>query len=265
MAITRALVIVLLALLMGCDSAELPDEQTQGPNPTLPAPSGAPIPTVNLARATGWPEGALPKPAEGLAVAAFASGLDHPRWLYVLPNGDVLVAETNTPKQDAAGGIKAWIMAWAMDIAGAGVPSPNRIVLLRDADGDGVAETRSNFLEGLNSPFGMALIGDKLYVADTDALLRFDYADGATEIKQQGSKIADLPGGPLNYHWTKSLAAGPDGSRLLCRRGLEQQCRREWPRPGEGPRADPRDRSGHRRSAQLRHRLAQPGRAGVRA
>ena len=156
----------------------------------------------------------MPKPAEGLAVAAFASGLDHPRWLYVLPNGDVLVAETNTPKQEAAGGIKAWIMAWAMDIAGAGVPSPNRIVLLRDADGDGVAETRSNFLEGLNSPFGMALIGDKLYVADTDALLRFDYSDGATEIKQQGTKIADLPAGPLNYHWTKSLAASPDGSRL---------------------------------------------------
>ena len=148
-AITRALVVVLFALLMaGCNSAEVPEEQTQGPNPTLPAPSGTPIPTVNLARATGWPEGAMPQPAEGLAVAAFASGLDHPRWLYVLPNGDVLVAETNTPKQEAAGGIKAWIMAWAMDIAGAGVPSPNRIVLLRDADGDGVAETRSNFLEG---------------------------------------------------------------------------------------------------------------------
>ena len=213
-AITRALVVVLFALLMGCDSAELPEEQTQGPNPTLPAPSGAPVPTVNLARATGWPQGAMPKPADGLAVAAFASGLDHPRWLYVLPNGDVLVAETNTPKQEAAGGIKAWIRAWAMDIAGAGVPSPNRIVLLRDADGDGVAETKSNFLEGLNSPFGMALIGDKLYVADSDALLRFDYSDGATEIEQQGTKIADLPAGPLNYHWTKSLGASPDGSRL---------------------------------------------------
>lgn len=213
--LTRALVAVSLTLLVAaCDSAELPEEQTQGPNPKIPPPSEALIPTVHLARATGWRQGEMPKPAEGLAVAAFASGLDHPRWLYVLPNGDVLVAETNTPKQEAAGGVRAWIMAWAMDVAGAGVPSPNRIVLLRDADGDGVAETRSDFLQGLNSPFGMALIGDKLYVADTDALLRFDYSDGATEIKQQGTKVADLPAGPLNYHWTKSLAASLDGSRL---------------------------------------------------
>jgi glucose/arabinose dehydrogenase len=213
--VARASVVVLFTLLVAaCDSAELPEEQTQGPNPKIPPPSQALIPTVHLARATGWPEGERPKAAEGLAVAAFAGGLDHPRWLYVLPNGDVLVAETNTPKQEAAGGIKAWIMGRAMDIAGAGVPSPNRIVLLRDADGDGVAETRSNFLEGLNSPFGMALIGDKLYVADTDALLRFDYADGATEIAQRGTKIVALPAGPLNYHWTKSLAASADGSRL---------------------------------------------------
>lgn len=211
----RALVVVSLTLLVAaCDSAELPEEQTQGPNPKIPPPSEALIPTVHLARATGWPQGEMPKPAGGLTVAAFAAGLDHPRWLYVLPNGDVLVAETNTPKQEAAGGVRAWIMAWAMDVAGAGVPSPNRIILLRDADGDGDAETRSDFLQGLNSPFGMALIGDKLYVADTDALLRFDYSDGATEIKQQGTKVADLPAGPLNYHWTKSLAASLDGSRL---------------------------------------------------
>ncbi|MGH6831754.1 MAG: PQQ-dependent sugar dehydrogenase, partial [Methyloceanibacter sp.] len=120
----------------------------------------------------------------------------------------------NTPKQDGIGGIKGMIMAWALKRAGAGVPSPNRIVLLRDADGDGVAEARSIFLEGLNSPLGMALVGEKLYVADTDALLRFDYKDGVTEIKAAGTKIADLPAGPLNYHWTKSLVASPDGSRL---------------------------------------------------
>jgi glucose/arabinose dehydrogenase len=205
---------LLTLLVAACDSAELPEEQTQGPNPKIPPPSEALVPTVNLARATGWPEGEMPKPADGLAVAAFAGGLDHPRWLYVLPNGDVLVAETNTPKQDTAGGIKVWIMAWAMDIAGAGVPSPNRIVLLRDADGDGVAETRSNFLQGLNSPLGMALIGDKLYVADTDALLFFFNDTATTEITQAGTKVADLPAGPLNYHWTKSLAASADGSRL---------------------------------------------------
>jgi glucose/arabinose dehydrogenase len=209
-----ALLLAFTLLLAACDSAELADEQAQGPAPKIPAPSKALLPTVNIARATGWPRGEMPKPAAGLAVKAFATGLDHPRWLYVLPNGDVLVAETNAPEKDGPGGIKGWIMAWALNRAGAGVPSPNRIVLLRDGDGDGVAETRSTFLEGLNSPFGMALVGDKLYVADTDALLRFDYRDGATEIKEAGTKIADLPAGPLNYHWTKSLAASADGSRL---------------------------------------------------
>jgi len=147
-------------------------------------------------------------------VNAFATGLDHPRWLHVLPNGDVLVAEANTPKQDIGWSFKGLMMTWALNLAGAGVPSPNRIILLRDADGDGVAETRSVFLEGLNSPFGMALIGDKLYVADTDALLRFDYQEGATTIEGAGTKVADLPAGPRNYHWTKSLVASPDGNRL---------------------------------------------------
>jgi len=212
----------LLLLLAGCrDSAELPEQAAQGPNPSLPAPKERLIPTLNIAKATGWKQGETPDAANGLAVGAYATGLDHPRWLYVLPNGDVLVAETNTPKQDGAagsGGVMDWIkgkvMIWAMNRAGAGVPSPNRIMLLRDADGDGVAETTSVFLKGLNSPFGMALIGDKLYVADTDALLRFDYQDGATEIAGEGTKVADLPAGPINYHWTKSLAAAPDGSRL---------------------------------------------------
>lgn len=207
--------VVLAALLAACgDSAELPEEATRGPDPTLPAPKEMLIPTLKIARATGWPQGEKPKPANGLAVNAFATGLDHPRWLYVLPNGDVLVAETNTPKQAGVGGITGLIIAWAMNRAGAGVPSPNRIVLLRDADGDGVAETKSIFLEGLNSPFGMALVGDKFYVADTDALLRFDYQDGVTEIRAAGTKIADLPAGPVNYHWAKSLIASKDGSRL---------------------------------------------------
>ena len=210
-----ALLLTLALILAACDAADVPEAQTQGPNPEIPAPSNALIPTINVAKATGWPEGQMPKPADGLAVNAFATGLDHPRWLYVLPNGDVLVAETNTPKQEeGTSGIRGMIMAWMMQRAGAGVPSPNRIILLRDADGDGVAETKSVFLEDLNSPFGMALIGDKFYVADTDALLRFDYKDGATEIAGPGTKVADLPAGPINYHWTKSLAASPDGSRL---------------------------------------------------
>jgi len=209
-----AVPLLLVALLAACDVAELPVGETQGPNPTIPPPSTALIPAINIAPAGSWQHGRTPVAAEGLAVNAFATGLDHPRWLHVLPNGDVLVAETNTPKQDRPRGFKGWVMVWALNLAGAGVPSPNRIILLRDADGDGAAETRSVFLEGLNSPFGMALIGDTLYVADTDALLRFDYQEGATTIEGAATKVADLPAGPRNYHWTKSLVASPDGSRL---------------------------------------------------
>ena len=215
--IARAALPAMLALFVaGCDWSSLSDEETQGPNPTIPTPRWALMPDINLARAVGWPKGAMPTPAQGLAVNAFAEGLDHPRWLHVLPNGDVLVAETNTPKSGdvSVPGFKGIVMIMAMNYAGAGVPSPNRIVLLRDSDGDGVAETGHVFLEGLNSPFGMALVGDKLYVADTDALLRFDYSEGATKIETPGTKIADLPSRAPNLHWTKSLVASPDGSRL---------------------------------------------------
>jgi glucose/arabinose dehydrogenase len=204
-----------VAIALSGDKAKLPETAARGPDPTLPQPNATLIPTVKIADAKGWQKDERPNPANGLQVSAFAEGLDHPRWLFVLPNGDVLVAETNTPKQEeGTGGIKGMIMGWAMKRAGAGVPSPNRIMLLRDGDGDGVAETKSVLLQGLNSPFGMALIGDKLYVADTDAVLRFDYTEGPTEITAPGTKIADLPAGPINYHWTKSLAASPDGSRL---------------------------------------------------
>jgi glucose/arabinose dehydrogenase len=202
-------------LLAACDVAELPDTATEGPNPTIPPPSEALIPAINIASAGAWQLGRAPLAAEGFAVNAFAQGLDHPRWLHVLPDGDVLVAESNAPKSEAPFSFKGLMMAWAMNLAGAGVPSPNRIILLRDVDGDGVAETRSIFLDGLNSPFGMALIGDKLYVADTDALLSFDYKQGATKIESEGTKVVDLPAGPINYHWTKSLVASPDGKRLF--------------------------------------------------
>jgi len=202
--------------LAGCgESANIPEEATFGPNPTLPPPTKTFIPTVNIATAKGWPEGAKPKAAPGLAVNAFASGLDHPRWLYVLPNGDVLVAETNAPSRPEEGnGIKGFFVGMALKRAGAAVPSANRITLLRDADGDGVAETRTVFLQGLNSPFGMTLIGGDLYVANTDAIMRFPYVDGATQITQPGTKVTALPAGPLNHHWTKTLIASRDGSRL---------------------------------------------------
>jgi len=186
-----------------------------GPSPKLPEPNKTLIPTVNIAPAIGWPEGAKPTAATGTQVAAFAEGLDHPRWLYVLPNGDVLVAETNAPpKPDDSSGIRGWVMKKVMGKAGAGVPSPNRITLLRDADHDGVAETRTVFLQNLNSPFGMTLVGNDLYVADTDRLLRFNYEPGATEIKSQPIKVVDLPGGTLNHHWTKNVIASKDGSKL---------------------------------------------------
>lgn len=197
------------------DSAQLPEQATTGPNPSLPKPVNAIVPTVNVAKATGWPKDTTPKAAEGLAVNAFARNLEHPRWLYVLPNGDVLVAETNAPERpDEGKGIKGFIYQMAQKRAGAGTKSPNRISLLRDADGDGVAEVRRVFLDRLNSPLGMALVGHDLFVANTDALLRFPYEDGATRIKVQGVKVTDLPAGPLNHHWTKTLVASPDGSRL---------------------------------------------------
>jgi hypothetical protein len=197
------------------DIATLPVAAGYGPNPELPPPSKSLIPTVHIAPAKGWPQDAKPAVAKGLAVSALARDLDHPRWLYVLPNGDVLVAETNAPPKPEDGkGIKGFIFKMVQKRAGGGVPSANRITLLRDADGDGVTETRSVFLEGLNSPFGMALIGNDLYVADSDAILRFAYTPGATKITSAGTKVVDLPAGPINHHWTKSLIASPDGSKL---------------------------------------------------
>lgn len=186
-----------------------------GPDPKLPAPEKSLLPTVKVATATGWPAGAKPKAAPGLAVSAFATGLEHPRWIHVLPNGDVLVAETDAPpKPDDGKGIKGMVMKAMMKKAGAGKSSANRITLLRDADGDGVPETRTVFLQGLNSPFGMALVGGDFYVANTDAVMRFPYTPGQTQITAAGTPLTDLPGGPLNHHWTKSLIASRDGSKL---------------------------------------------------
>jgi glucose/arabinose dehydrogenase len=211
-----ALVIVLAGGLAACgENARLQVSDGTGPSPKLPEPNKTLIPTVNIAPAIGWPDGAKPIAATGTQVAAFAEGLDHPRWLYVLPNGDVLVAETNAPaKPDDGKGIRGWVMGKVMGRAGAGVPSPNRITLLRDKDHDGIAETRTVFLKNLNSPFGMTLVGNDLYVADTDRLLRFHYENGETAIKSQPMKVIDLPGGTLNHHWTKNVIASKDGSKL---------------------------------------------------
>ena len=202
--------------LGGCGHvADLPVAAGTGPTPQVPPPAETLLPTLDVASAEGWPASAAPVPAQGLVVSAFASGLDHPRWLHVLPNGDVLVAETAAPPQPRLDdSIKGFFMKLFMKKAGSAVPSANRITLLRDADGDGIAELRTPFITGLNSPFGMALVGSDLYVANTDAVLRFPYEPDATRITAPGEKIADLPAGPYNQHWTRSLAASPDGSKL---------------------------------------------------
>lgn len=208
--------LLLAASLAACgDTAQLPPSADMGANPTLPPPVKTLLPTVNIAPAKGWPQGLMPTPMAGLTVTPLASGLDHPRWLHVLPNGDVLVAESNKPASPAKKfSLKAWLTEMVMSRAGAGVASANRITLLRDANGDGVAEIRSVFLKGLNSPFGMALVGNDFYVANADGVVRFPYQPGQTTISAPAVAVTELPGGPLNHHWTKNLIASPDGSKL---------------------------------------------------
>lgn len=214
--ISHNLLATLLLALAGCgEAATLPLAAGFGPQPTLPRPLRSPIPTVNIAPAKGWPSGLTPVPAAGTRVSAFARDLDHPRWLYVLPNGDVLVAESNAPaKPDDSTGIKGWVMRLVMRRAGAATVSANRITLLRDTDGDGVADLRTVLVENLNSPFGMTLIGDALFVANTDAVVRFAYKSGDTKIYGPGTTVARLPAGAINHHWTKNLIASADGTKL---------------------------------------------------
>lgn len=204
----------LVALAACGDKATQSVEAGMGPTPVLPAPVTSLLPTVKTATAKPWTAGEKPTAAKGLQVNAFAQGLDHPRWLYVLPNGDVLVAETNTPPQPGETGLKAWIGRIIMRNAGAGVSTANRITLLRDTNGDGVADVHEPFLENLHSPFGMALVGNTFYVANADAIVSFPYKAGETHIEAAPTKVADLPGGPINHHWTKNILATPDGSHL---------------------------------------------------
>jgi glucose/arabinose dehydrogenase len=206
----------MVLVLTGCASpSKSPITDSYGPQPHLPEPKSSLLPTVNIAPAKGWPAGTMPIPAVGLKVQAFAKELQHPRWLHVLPNGDVLVAETDAPaKPDDGKGIKGKIMKLMMKRAGSSHPSANRISLLRDSNGDGVADQKTVFLQNLNSPFGMALMGNMLYVANTDSLMRFPYQKGITQITASGTKVLDLPGGTLNHHWTKNVIANPAGSKL---------------------------------------------------
>lgn len=217
--------VLLLSTLAACsctESARLTAREDTGPSPRLVEPVQMPIPTVDIAPAVGWPDNAAPVPAAGWRVTRFADGLSHPRWLQVLPNGDVLVAESNGPAgKSGIRGLKGVVMKQVMKKAGAGAPSADRITLLRDTDGDGIAETRTVFLQGLHSPFGMALVrhvsgNGMLYVANANALVRVPYTAGALAIDATPQKVVDLPGkgDELNHHWTKSLLASRDGARL---------------------------------------------------
>ena len=203
--------IAIVAWLAWPDRARLDWAQVTGPRPTIAAPREQVIPTVGTAKPVGWQAGQTPVPAAGLRVQPFATGLDHPRWMYRLPNGDVLVAETNSPPREG-GGITGFVMRILMGRVGAGGPSANRITLLRDADGDGVAEARSIFMTGLNSPFGMTLLDGQLYIANTDALVRVPYSDGATRITATPETVVRYPGG--GNHWTRGLITAEDGRSL---------------------------------------------------
>jgi glucose/arabinose dehydrogenase len=189
-----------------------------GPAPPLPAPHSSLIPQTDVPEVVGWPAGAAPKAPPGFTVSRYAEGLDHPRWLLALPNGDVLVAEAAAPpsKGDETNpGIRGWFQKMLMKKVKSAVPSPDRIILLRDGDGDGVAEMRTTFAQGLTSPFGMTLVGDTLYVANADGVVSFPYRPGETAVDGLGTKVFDLPGPPINHHWTKNVVASPDGRQLF--------------------------------------------------
>jgi glucose/arabinose dehydrogenase len=208
-----ALAAVVIWYLARPDVAQLPLDAVTGPKPQITDAREQTIPTIKVAEVDRWKAGERPVAAPGLIVERFADGLDHPRNVYVLPNGDVLVAETNSPPRDG-GGIEGMVMRWLMNKAGAGVPSANRITLLRDADGDGKAEVKTPFITGLNSPFGMVLVGDRLFVANSDALYSFPYKKGDTKIAGEGKMLTRLSAKAPNNHWTRNLAASPDGKKI---------------------------------------------------
>ncbi len=217
----RNLVLIFIVIGIGIlwymsrpDIAQVPESKLVGTDPLITDGRAQTIPTMNVAEATKWSKDGKPVAASGLVVERFVGGLDHPRNMYVLPNGDVLVAETNSPPRDYSG-IEGWFAKRLMTKAGATGKSANRITLLRDADGDGVPEVKTAFLTGLNSPFGMVLIGETLYVANTDAVLAFPYKEGDTQIAATGTKLTALNAEAPNNHWTKNLAASPDGQTLF--------------------------------------------------
>jgi glucose/arabinose dehydrogenase len=200
-------------LLASCDGKGGDPAKQYGPNPVLPEPHQYLIPPMSVPQAVGWKPGETPTVSAGLRVQTMATGLLHPRIVYPLPNGDILVVESNgpgtkpfRPKDYIQGKVKAR--------AGAGDKGGNRITLLRDANGDGVPELKTVLVDHLHSPYGVAWVAGTLYVANTDAILAFPFTPGQTKITAPGVKLTDLPAGPIDHHWTKSMVANPDGSKL---------------------------------------------------
>jgi glucose/arabinose dehydrogenase len=218
--VRRAIAVALLCAsapaLVACSDDTFDTQSQIGPNPKLPEPQQYLFPPMHLASVIGWKEGETPKVADGLKIEALATGLGNPRSIYVLPNGDILVVESRGPGVEGVKRPKDLVMGWLQSLShGGGKSGPsNRITLLRDADGDGKPETRSVFLDHLNSPFGVALVGSDLYVANTDSIMRYPYKEGDTKITDPGTPLLALPGGPIDHHWTKSLVASKDGSLL---------------------------------------------------
>lgn len=202
------------AALAACAQPSPPPEAAVGPNPQLPQPEGGVLPTINPAPAVGWPDGAAPVAPEGFAVTRYAEGLAHPRWIYLLPNNDVLVAESSTQPQ-RGGGVIGWIRNSVQRRAGALHESANRITLLRDRDLDGVVDERHEFVNGLNQPIGMALVGEYFYVANTDAVVRFRYTPNAVRLTGDPEVVLRLPyRADDNGHWTRTLIANESGTKL---------------------------------------------------
>ena len=215
---TRTISRAALALAAGlalasCDDKAADPSTQYGANPKLPASQNYLVPPMKVMPARGWNEGELPLVPAGLRVQAVAAGFEHPRIVYALPNGDILVVEANGPKAPVYRP-KDFIQGKIKGLAGSGAKGGNRITLLRDQNGDGVADVRSVLIDNLNSPYGIVLVGNDLYVANTDAIVRYPYAEGQTQITAAGVTLTDLPAQLPDHHWTKALAVSPDGSKL---------------------------------------------------
>jgi len=218
-AVTAAALVACSGAFLSACSGDEPDPGSEiGADPKLPEQSQYLIPPMHVAKVVGWKDGERPKVADGFKIQALASGLKHPRSVYTLPNGDILAVESVAPPEASAKRPKDLIMGFVQSFAtgggGGGNEGSNRITLLRDADGDGVAEVHDVLLDHLNSPFGVVLVGNDLYVANTDAIVRYPYKPGETKITDPGTVLTELPGGPIDHHWTKSLTASEDGSLL---------------------------------------------------